>query len=88
MSRLPRNPSRSYDKTRKQRISRLRRDLVHAAGEVNLNHNCVITLCFRTDIDLTDFDNDEGKETLEFIRTGAVIVPRSLRNIWRKLLIS
>lgn len=56
--------------TRRERIARVRRDMVHAAGEVNLNHNCCITACFRTDICLEDFDSES--ETLDLIRSGAI----------------
>jgi hypothetical protein len=86
VSRLPRCPGRRYGKTRRQRIASLRRDLVHAAGEALINHNCCTTAPLRTEIHLEWFDESWGQEVLEFIRSGIVAVPRSLRALWHDLL--
>ncbi len=61
--------------TRRERAARVRRDLVHTAGECFRYRNCIVTSFF-----------GDPKEALDLLRSGAVRIPQSLRARWREAL--
>lgn len=74
--------------TRRQRIARIRRWMVHAAGEVTIHPQCVVTSFWSDPVGALEIWREEGDPDgeLALLRSGAVRIPRSLRARWREAL--
>lgn len=78
--------------TRRERAARVRKDLVHAAGECWMHRGCIVTSFFADphealDLERESIEDGEGPfESLDLLRSGAVRVPRSLRARWAQAL--
>lgn len=78
--------------TRRERAARVRREMVHAAGECLALHDCIVTSFWVEPTEALSLeresiaDGDGAFDSLDLLRSGAVRIPRTLRAMWREAL--
>jgi hypothetical protein len=85
--RRPRHgyPGRRIGITTREQMRNLRRDLVHTACELTIVPDCCCTSLYSDPAGAIEIlvECENGQREIDWLRSGIVRIPRSLRTRWR-----